>query len=127
VIKIEINNNVYLYIIMSSLSRALPSRALLLINDYSRPITRPDWRTIKKITTFDLYAYSYRHLKILTPLMEMLIDNIHYTNWYNIYMTIKLYGIYKAIIKYNMTSQEILRIKGMSDAVAYHHFWGEEQ
>ena len=108
-------------------SYTLPSRALLLINDYSQPLTRPDWRTIKKMTTFDLYAYSYRHLKILTPLMEMLIDNIHHTNWYNIYMTIKLYGIYIASIKYNMTSQEILRIKGMSDAVAYHGFWGVEQ
>ena len=107
--------------------RFLPSNVVCLIREYSQPLTRPNWRTIKKMTTFDLYAYSYRHLKILTPLMEMLIDNIHHTNWYNIYMTIKLYGIYKAIIKYNMTSQEILRIKGMSDAVAYHHFWGEEQ
>jgi len=59
--------------------------------------------------------------------MEMLIDNIHHTNWYNIYIAIKLSGIYIASIKYNMTPEEILRIKGMSDAVAYHGFWGDEQ
>jgi len=110
---------------MSSLTCALPSRALLLISDYSQPLTRPDWRTIKKMTTFDLYLY--RDLKIMTPLMELLYDNIHHTNWYNIYMTIKLSGIYKATIKYNMTSQEILSIKGMSGAAAYYSFWGDEQ
>ena len=103
----------------------LPERALLLISEYSQPLTRPDWRTIKIMTTFDLY--SYRDLKTLTPLMEILFDNIHHTNWYNIYMTIKLSGIYIASIKYNMRTDEILRIKGMSDAVTYHGFWGEEQ
>ena len=108
-------------------SYALPSNVVSLIREYSKPLTRPDWRTLQKMTTIDLYSYSYRNLKILTPLMELLFDNIHHTNWYNIYMTIKLYGIYIASIKYNMTSQEILRIKGMSDAVAYHGFWGDEQ
>jgi hypothetical protein len=115
---------------MNSLTCALPSRALLLIREYSQPLTRPDWRTLQKMSSFDLYSYS--DLKILTPLimtplMELLYDNIHHTNWYNIYMTIKLSGIYKATIKYNMTSQEILSIKGMSGAAAYYSFWGDEQ
>jgi|LakMenEpi03Aug12_release.lakeMendotaPanAssembly.Ray.scaffolds.fasta_scaffold1138093_1 hypothetical protein len=106
-------------------SYALPSNVVCLIREYSKPLTRPDWLTIKKITTFDLY--SYRDLKKMTPLMELLFDNIHHTNWYNIYMTVQLKGINKAIIQYNMTSQEILSIKGMSGAAAYYSFWGDEQ
>jgi len=48
-------------------SRALPSRALLLISEYSKPITRPDWRDSKPIITkYQLYLYV-----------------ILKTNWYN--------------------------------------------
>ena len=37
-------------------SRALPSRALLLISEYSKPLTRSDWReSIPIITTSCLY------------------------------------------------------------------------
>ena len=32
-------------------SRALPSRTLLLISEYSKPMTRPDWRESKPIIT----------------------------------------------------------------------------
>ena len=32
-------------------SIALPSRAVELIREYSKPLTRPDWRTFPRITT----------------------------------------------------------------------------
>jgi hypothetical protein len=32
-------------------SRALPNRALYLISEYSKPMTRPDWRDSKPIIT----------------------------------------------------------------------------
>ena len=36
--------------------RSLPCRALLLIREYSRPLTRPDWRQSKPIiSTYHLY------------------------------------------------------------------------
>jgi hypothetical protein len=113
---------------MSSLPfRALPFRALSLIHDYSRPLTRPDWRFIQRLTTFDLYSHVFCHLRQQTPLMVMIYYNILNTKWYNIYSVIKLFGIYIAAEQYKMTCQEILRIKGMSGAVAYHSFWGDEQ
>jgi hypothetical protein len=41
---------------MSLPCRALPFRALLLIREYSQPITRPNWRKSKPIiTTYHLY------------------------------------------------------------------------
>ncbi len=37
----------------------LPSRALLLIREYSKPFTRPDWRDSKPlITRYQLYLYT---------------------------------------------------------------------
>ena len=107
--------------------RTLPCRALTLIHAYSRPLTLPDWRTIQRLTTFDLYSHVYCHLKPQTPLMRRIFYNILDTVWYNIYTSIKYCGIHIAAEKYKMTCQEILRIKGMSGAVAYHCFWGDEQ
>jgi hypothetical protein len=63
----------YIFVIQISImtyalpSRALPSRALYLIREYSKPITRPDWRDSKPIITkYQLYLYV-----------------ILKTNWYN--------------------------------------------
>ena len=106
---------------------ALPSRAVNLIREYSRPLSRPDWRTIQRLTTFDLYSHVYCHLRPQTLLMKRIFYNILDTKWYNIYSVIKLFGIKMASEQYKMTCQEILLIKGMSGAVTYHSFWGDEQ
>ena len=45
-------------------NRILPSRALLIISEYSKPMTRPDWRQSKPlITTYYLYLKT-RGIKI---------------------------------------------------------------
>lgn len=113
---------------MSSLScRALPCRALTLIRAYSLPLTRPDWRFIQRVTTFDLYEHVFLVLRPENKLSTLIYFNILDTVWYNIYNTIKLFGIRIASERYKMSCQEILRINGMSRAVAYHSFWGDEQ
>jgi hypothetical protein len=71
---------------------ALPSRALLLIREYSKPLTRPNWRESKPIiTTYLLFSRTYyiRHYipeQILPPskyvLDYRLLCNILQTNWY---------------------------------------------
>ena len=105
----------------------LPSNALRLISEYSKPVTRPDWRTIRKLAIFDIYLYVYCSLKIQTPLMKLIFLNIEKTAWYKMYSTIKLYGLHKACIKYNMSLYKMLKIKGMNQAATYHKFWGDEQ
>ena len=107
--------------------RALPCRALTLIRAYSRPLTRPDWRFIQRVTTFDLYENVFLVLRPENKLSTLIYFNILDTVWYNIYNTIKLFGIRIASERYKMSCQEILRINGMSRAVAYHSFWGDEQ
>ena len=73
-------------------SRALPSRALLLISEYSKPMTRPDWKNSKPIiTTYSLFSrvYYIRHyvqINMSPPskyaLDYILLCNILQTNWY---------------------------------------------
>ena len=72
-------------------SHALPSRALLLIHDYSRPMTRSNWRKSKPIiTTFELYVhvrsiYLYRNAPLNKRVHYIILRNIKQTNWFNIY------------------------------------------
>jgi hypothetical protein len=62
------------------MSHALPSRALLLIHDYSRPLTRPDWRNSNPLTTtYQLYNNTLIRDGLL---MAYLLMNIVDTDWY---------------------------------------------
>ena len=72
-------------------SHALPSRALLLISEYSKPLTRPDWRQSKPIiTTYRLYLVVIQNY---SNLYYNLLTNIWLTDWYILYTYIKNYGI----------------------------------
>ena len=53
----------------------LPSRALQLIREYSKPITRPDWRTCKRITKKD----ASNHIRMLdkSPKTRQLYRLVH--------------------------------------------------
>ena len=88
------------------LASALPSRAITLIHEYSRPLTRPDWRQSKPIiTTYDLYLHvKYIDPRNLFPPTEMLhrviLHNILNTDWYFNYYYNTKYNL-TTIIGYN--------------------------
>ena len=71
--------------------RALPPRAVRLINEYSKPLTRPNWRkSLPIVTTFRLY------LTISPPTSELeyiVLKNIKETEWYKMYYYIHQYGV----------------------------------
>jgi len=83
----------------ASLASALPVRALFLIREYSRPLTRPDWRQSKPIiTTYNLYLHvTYINPNNLFPPTELLhrviLHNILITDWYFAYYYIKNYEL----------------------------------
>jgi len=71
------------------MSQALPSRALLLIGEYSKPLTRSDWRESKPIiTTYSLYQRvnyltNFNHNRPSKYSLEYkLLCNILQTDWY---------------------------------------------
>lgn len=58
----------------------LPERALNLIREYSKPMTRPDWRESKPLTTtYQLYNNTLIRDGLL---MACLLMNIIDTEWY---------------------------------------------
>lgn len=64
--------------------RALPYRALLLINEYSKPLTHPEWRNLKPLTTtYQLYNNTLIRNGLL---MSYLLMNIVETEWYYLHM-----------------------------------------
>ena len=116
-------------------SRALPSRALILIREYSRPITRPDWRQSKPIiTTYKLHFHVFKQLevekeKIKRRLLIAIQINIHKTEWYWTWKTIKNNGLENYYIKYFYKygvkfdhSINIRDMDGINSAIEYHTF-----
>ena len=65
-------------------SRLLPYHALRLIREYSKPMTRPDWRNSKPLTTtYQLYNNTLIRNGLL---MAYLLMNIVETDWYYLYI-----------------------------------------
>ena len=88
----------------------LPSRALLLINEYSKPLTRPDWRQYKPIlSVYDLYRVVYASWDE-DDLHYKIYRNIKNTYWYDIYWCIKIHGVYMCCSRYNITRGDITKL-----------------
>ena len=88
----------------------LPSRALLLINEYSKPLTRPDWRQSKPIlSVYDLYRTVYASWDE-DELHYILYRNLKNTYWYDIYWCIKIHGVYMCCSRYNITRCDIRKL-----------------
>ena len=66
------------------MAKRLPSCALRLIREYSKPMTRPDWRNSKPLTTtYQLYNNTLIRNGLL---MAYLLMNIVETDWYYLYI-----------------------------------------
>ena len=71
----------------------LPCRALSLISEYSKPMTRPDWQASRPIiSTGQLYVLVSL---MVSPLNDLILSNIVETNWYKIDYYIKCTGVMK--------------------------------
>jgi len=45
----------------------LPDELLALVHDFSRPVTRPDWRHLHRLTTLDLHIAIARRVNRRCP------------------------------------------------------------
>jgi hypothetical protein len=88
----------------------LPSNALRLIREYSKPCTRPDWRNSKPIVSVsDLYMSVYTSWDE-DDLHFTIYRNIKETYWYYIYWCIRIHGVYKCCTIYNITHDDIKKL-----------------
>lgn len=109
--------------------RALPSRALLLISEYSKPLTRADWRQSKPIiTTYQMYLKMKYLFDIEFTGEELLyyrvLCKIIDTEWYYAYTYVSKYGLsnYTRI----SISKHVLKMDGIKDA-DYSHYTNENR
>ena len=110
------------------LASALPARVVNLIRDYSRPLTRPDWRQSKPIiTTYKLYC-EYRRREMVRGRRKIIIllDNIEHTDWFWTYNIIQLYGLdkfYKKYFKEYGYEANVENIDGVTQAIQKYKKW----
>ena len=73
----------------------LPFRALQLIGDYSRPVTRPDWRTFDRHITPGIFIAQLRDLTILhkSKLFMTAYINMRYSDFHTRYIWLEISGV----------------------------------
>jgi hypothetical protein len=105
----------------------LPNHVLNLIREYSKPLTRPDWRKSKPIITqYCLYLnvknFSYAKLGVspLDRLYHCIAFNITNTDWYFTYVYICFHGVRKYIERYHC-DKSIKNVDGIQDAILYYN------
>uniref|UniRef100_A0A6C0JIC6 Uncharacterized protein n=1 Tax=viral metagenome TaxID=1070528 RepID=A0A6C0JIC6_9ZZZZ len=98
--------------------RTLPHNVLHMIKEYSRPLTKPNWRRSKPIiSTYQLYLRCRLNIQSRFKLHCIIINNIYKTDWFYMYIFIKDKGIYRYCYYNNICDSTIVNIDGIKEAV----------
>ena len=114
----------------------LPIRALQIIRDYSRPMTKSNWRKSKPIiSTYRLYTL-IRQRRMLSAKFKLhhiiILNNIEDTDWYYTYNYIKQYGVetydHKHFFEYGdkYHPNNLQAIDGIPEAIILNRFYYNE-
>lgn len=106
-------------------SHVLPSNVLRIINEYSKPVTRADWRTLRKMTNYKLYNISMNVIRKKVNLVLIFQNNIKDTLWYKLYAFTQCWGIEKTSREYNISVYELLKIDGIAEAIEINKYRSE--
>ena len=99
----------------------LPDDVLLIIRDYSKPLTRPDWRTLHPFSGPYLYAnLNYLRHKYNNPLYIRVFSYLTQTEWARIYRLVRMFGIQYASYRCETSIDEIYKMPGMMYAQDYY-------
>ena len=98
--------------------KMLPIRVLTLINEFSKPVTRPDWRTFERILTIENYMfnieYKYCKFKLSHPIYSLVLQNIYASDFYTSYQHIYNWGIDSYINAYGGNKNVLLSNKSLN-------------
>jgi hypothetical protein len=101
----------------------LPDDVLVIIRDYSKPLTRPDWRTLKPLSGHLLYTDIYKIIWTkhnVSSLYKHVFQYIRNTQWGHTYMIIRILGIHYASCHFNTPIDELYKMSGMEYAQDYY-------
>ena len=95
----------------------LPINVLRLIKEYSKPVTRPDWRMIRNLTQYRLFL-DIKNDIYTKSLYYNAYKSLETTDWFYILNYISLFGIETYINKHKKTNgiSELLKIEGIRHA-----------
>jgi hypothetical protein len=96
----------------------LPFNVVRLIREYSKPVTRPEWRTLHKMTNYNFYnsinISIYMHN---VDLVIIILNNMRTNLWRELFCFIEVFGIEKTSEYYNISQEELLKMDGMQEAI----------
>ena len=95
----------------------LPSRPLLLIREYSKPLTRHDWRTMRKMTNYKLYNIIERVATRNVKLVMLIQTNMRESVWYQLFSFMQVWGLQNTAECHHISQEELLKMDGMREAV----------
>ena len=91
-------------------SNVLPSNDLRIISEYSKPVTRSNWRDSKPIVSvYKLYLRVYSRNNI-DSLRYLIYRNIRDTDWFEQYWHVRCYGISSCSFKYGITIDDVIKL-----------------
>ena len=94
----------------------LPSRAVCLIRAYSKPLTRPEWRTLRKLTNYNLYNIIANVIERNIDLVLIIQKNMSDSLWYQLFSFMQVWGLENTSLCHHISQEELLRIDGMREA-----------
>ena len=99
----------------------LPDDVLLIIREYSKPLTRPDWLTCGQLPGYLFYTCLRSNLhKQVNHLYKRVFNHFINTQWGRIYIITRVLGIQHAVIHFETTIQELYKIPGVLHAQDYY-------
>lgn len=113
----------------------LPDDVLSIIREYSKPLTRPDWRTVCPLSGNVFYTnviYKLRANQTKTWISKhVLVDNILFlysrlfnyltqSDWGRMYMLVRIFGIHYTSSHYGIPIHEISTMACMLHAENYY-------
>jgi hypothetical protein len=101
----------------------LTLRAIKLINEYSKPLTRPDWRTCNCLISIEEYIFDiqYKYYNNNTKLITLIFNNMVDSDLYKAYNHIYYHGVNSYILKYDLNKHYVLSNKLLNHQNELHH------
>lgn len=99
----------------------LPDDVLILIREFSKPLTNPDWRILHPLWGPAFYAnLNYLRHKYNNQLYIRVFSNLKQTEWGRIYMHVRMFGIQYASYRCETSVDDIYKMPGMMYAQDYY-------
>jgi hypothetical protein len=97
----------------------LPTRALALVCEYSKPVTRPDWRKLNRLPLYKLYGEIMKKKQnntwIYSSVFQKFVYDIQRGNtWSDLYGYSELYGIESCSEHFGIQYNELLHLMNRS-------------